>query len=106
MDADARGRALELRVAELEERLRRLELAQGHPAGAPVPAPQAVNTAAAFTAPSTPVAAAPPPPPPPTTFAPAPSGAATNPRWQVREPRVRVSLADLEARLTGRALAW
>ena len=117
MDADARGRALELRVAELELRLRRLEMAQG-------------DAAATFTAPITPEAAAAPPSPLPAAapgtatgepawlsatratragaapVGPEPASAAQEQRWQAPKPRVTVSLADLEARLTGRALAW
>src|SRR5687767_2907039 len=126
MDADAPGRALELRVAELELRLRRLEDAQGHPAADPEP--PVVTAAPAFVAPSTPAAAPPPPPPPPrmpvaAAWAPKGEPASLGATRQVaaetatlrpgpgpgpvpREPLGRVSLADLEARLTGRALAW
>ena len=129
MDAAARERALEARVAELELRLRRLELAQGDAAA--VPAPPAMSTTAAFTAPSTAPAAAatasaarcgarPRPPPasprgslrrgrPPRQLRQSrrdPAHAAPRPQRPPPKPRVTVSLADLEARLTGRALAW
>ena len=129
MDAAARERALEARVAELELRLRRLELAQG--GAAAVPVPPAMSTTAAFTVPSTAPAA--PPPPPRLAAGPRPRPLPESPRGSPRrgrppkllrqsrrtrptprpepqrpppKPRVTVSLADLEARLTGRALAW
>ncbi|MDF2736134.1 MAG: putative rane protein, partial [Chloroflexota bacterium] len=124
MDAAERERALEARVAELELRLRRLELAQGDVAS--VPASPAASTTAAFTAPSTAPAAPPPPPEAPATatgepawlsatratvpeaatVASSPTRAGPEPQRPSPKPRVSVSLADLEARLTGRALAW
>src|SRR5688572_11469550 len=97
MDADARGRALELRVAELELRLRRLEMAQGDAAAAAPPTATGEPAWLSATRATAPEAAPVPPGPAP---------AAPNPRWQAPKPRVSVSLADLEARLTGRALAW
>jgi uncharacterized membrane protein len=139
MDAEARERALEARVAELEERLRRLEL-EGARAGASaqpgLTAAHGVRAQTSWVAPTAPVPSAAPIPEParpmhePARPAPAPAlqPAATTgePEWlratgagatalaenaraaaaTPREPRVSLSLADLEARLTGRALAW
>jgi uncharacterized membrane protein len=125
MDAEARERALEARVAELEQRLRRLELAQG--ATAAVPAAPALTPTAARAAAIRSDAPPPPPPPPPPASAAAAASVTGEPDWlratrgtapvraaapaaprprSPREPRASISLADLEARLTGRALAW
>jgi uncharacterized membrane protein len=124
MDADARERALETKVAELEERLSRLEQAA---------AAIATNQATA----STSWVAPPPPPPTPATTTGEPewlratreraahaastyeraTEAGLHPAITATDqgagaapvraaPRVAFSLADLEARLTGRALAW
>ena len=155
MDGDARELALEKKVAELEERLGRLEQAaaasatnQAAAAASPTNQPAPVSQwAAHFKPPRTPV-----PPTPAITptdellpLAPAPAPAAPEPDWlrDTREraaqalstyerateagrsaaqaapaqgaaaapaaaqaPRFSFSLADLEARLTGRALAW
>lgn len=115
-DGTERERALEKRVARLEARLRRLEGAAGiePDTGGQAVAPQ----------PSVPSAWSVPPPLPalpgpnrPVRWAPATRPADLPSGWAKREPLLRMpstikfpdlsgSLDDLEARLTGRALAW
>jgi uncharacterized membrane protein len=139
MDAEGRERALEARVAELEERLRRVELAQaqaqagtaaaaaplaepprtadptGHPPVPTGPGWVLPRPASPPVLPVSPTHASPPPPLPglPSHAAPMPSqpGPMSAPvaaaSTALRPPqRPRVTLAELEARLTGRALAW
>ena len=111
MDADARQVALEMRVAVLEIRLRRLEAAQTGPAYArsgPSPTsasgPMLASPAAATASPAPASVTA---SPAPATASPAPVPAAPRPPAPAPPPpRASISLADLEARLTGRALAW
>ena len=136
MDADGieRNRALEERVAQLEARLSRLESAAGVQTEATkaVPTPAStLPTAAAQVEPAVPPAPgkayrlapwqdpAPgtavtdptPPAPPPAAPAAGPPGwtqpgPLIRPPRQINLPDLSSSMNDLEARLTGRALAW
>ena len=143
MDADARELALELKVADLEERLRRLEQAAASAANQPTVRNASVAPAARSAAPAPAISTTTGEPEwlratrdraaqaastyeramearhavPSTAAAAAgrraesghaaPGGTAPGQATAVpAAPRISLSLADLEARLTGRALAW